>query len=109
MTGTLKIILIICSIFSFLLCIKKIKQSKLKMSNSLTWLLGSLILIFMSVFSNVVEWIAYQLGFAAPVNFVFFIVITFLLIQTFIDSLHITELNEKIKELNHYIALKEKD
>ena len=109
MTGTLRIILIICSIFSFLLCIKKIKQSKLKMSNSVTWLLGSIILILMSIFSNIVEWISQKLGFAAPVNFVFLIVITFLLIQTFIDNIHITELNEKIKELNHYLALKEKD
>ena len=109
MTGTLRIILIICSIFSFLLCIKKIKQSKLKMSNSVTWLLGSIVLILMSIFSNTVEWVAHILGFAAPVNFVFVVVIAFLLIQTFIDNLHITELNEKIKELDHYLALKEKD
>ena len=109
MTGTLRIILIICSIFSFLLCIKKIKQSKLKMSNSVTWLLGSIALIFMSIFSNAVEWFAHAIGFAAPVNFVFLVVISFLLIQTFIDNLNITELNEKIKELDHYLALKEKD
>ena len=109
MTGTLRIILIICSIFSFLLCIKKIKQSKLKMSNSVTWLLGSIVLILMSVFSNAVEWLAHVLGFAAPVNFVFVVVIAFLLIQTFIDNLHITELNEKIKELDHYLALKENE
>ena len=109
MTGTLRIILIISSVFSFLLCIKKIKQSKLKMSNSVTWLLGSIILILMSIFSNTVELIAHGLGFAAPVNFVFVVVIAFLLIQIFIYNLHITELNEKIKELDHYLALKEKD
>ena len=35
--------------------------------------------------------------------------IAFLLIQVFIDNLHITQLNEKIKDLDHYIALKEHD
>lgn len=107
MTPTLRIILIICSLISFLLCITKIKQSKLKVENSVTWMLGCILLILMSIFSNVVGWLSNLLGFVSPVNFVFFIMIVFLLIQTFVDNIHITALNEKIKDLNHYIALKE--
>lgn len=107
MSITLRIILIICSILSFILCIKRIKQSKLKVTNSVIWMFGSLILIVMSIFSDLVEWISIQLGFIAPVNFVFFIMIVFLLIQVFIYNIRISELNEKIKDLNHYIALSE--
>lgn len=109
MSITLRIILIICSILSFLLCIKRIKQAKLKIINSVIWMLGSFLLILMSIFSQAVEWISAKLGFVAPVNFVFLIIIAFLLIETFINNIRITELNEKIKELNHYIALKEED
>lgn len=108
MTFTLRIILIICSLISFVLCIKKIKQSKLKIENSVIWMIGSIILIIMSIFANAVEWISNKLGFMAPVNFVFLVIIGFLLIQTFIDNIRISTLNEKIKDLNHYIALKEK-
>ena len=92
---------------SFLLCVMKIKQSKLKVENSVTWMVGSIILILMSIFSDVVGWLSGLLGFVSPVNFVFLIMITFLLMQTFIDNIHITALNEKIKDLDHYIALKE--
>lgn len=109
MTLTLRIILIICSLISFLLCIMKIKQAKLKVENSVIWMIGSILLIIMSIFSGVVEWISNQLGFMAPVNFVFMIMIGFLLIQIFIDNIRISTLNEKIKDLNHYIALKEKE
>lgn len=109
MSITLRIILIISSFCAFLLCIKKIKQSKLRVENSVTWMLGSIFLILMSIFSNVVAWLSEKLGFVSPVNFVFLIIIAFLLIQTFIDNIHITELNEKIKNLNHYIALTEKE
>lgn len=109
MTITLRIILIICSLVSFLLCITKIKQAKLKVENSVTWMIGSLLLIMMSIFSNAVEWLSNKLGFMAPVNFVFLVIIGFLLIQTFIDNIRISTLNEKIKDLNHYIALKEYD
>ncbi len=108
MTLTLRIVLIISSIISFLLCIKKIKQAKLKVENSVIWMIGSIVLIIMSVFSKAVEWISNKLGFMAPVNFVFLIIIGFLLIQTFVDNIRISSLNEKIKDLNHYIALKEK-
>ena len=69
MTITLRIILVICSLISFILCITKIKQAKLKVTNSVIWMIGSIILILMSIFSGAVEWIAIQLGFMAPVNF----------------------------------------
>ena len=107
MSTTLRIILIIGSFMSFLLCVMKIKQSKLKVENSVTWMVGSIILILMSIFSDVIGWLSGLLGFVSPVNFVFLIMITFLLMQTFIDNIHITALNEKIKDLDHYIALKE--
>lgn len=107
MSTTLRIILIISSFGAFGLCILKIKQSKLKVENSVTWMFGSILLILMSIFSNAVGWISNLLGFVSPVNFVFLIMIAFLLLQVFIDNLNITVLNEKIKDLDHYIALKE--
>ena len=107
MTLTLRIILIISSLIAFVLCVTKIKQSKLKVTNSVIWMFGSIVLILMSIFSDAVEWLSAKLGFIAPVNFVFLIIIGFLLIQTFIDNIRITNLNDKVKDLNHYIALKE--
>lgn len=109
MSITLRIILIVASVLAFILCIRRIKQSKLKVTNTLVWLIGCIVLIIMAIFSGAVEWISNKLGFIAPVNFVFLVIITFLLIQTFIDNIRIATLNEKIKDLDHYIALKEKD
>ena len=109
MSITLRILLIVCSIIAFILCVKKIKKSELKIENSVTWMLGCIILILMSIFPNVVVWISEKLGFVAPVNFIFLVMIAFLLMQIFIDNIHITSLNEKIKDLDHYIALKENE
>lgn len=105
MTITLRVILLILSVVAFLLCIKKIKQSKLKVMNSVIWMIGSILLILMSIFSNAVEYISNKLGFIAPVNFVFLVIIAFLLVQNFIDNIRISTLNEKIKDLDHYVAL----
>ena len=75
MSVTLRILLIVSSFLSFFLCVKKIKQSKLKVENSVTWMVGSIILILMSIFSNGVAWISNKLGFVSPVNFVFLAII----------------------------------
>ena len=107
MSLTLRIILIIGSLLSYLFCIKKIKTAKLKVENSIIWMIGSIVLILMSIFSNAVAWISEKCGFMAASNFVFFVIIAFLLIQLFIDNIRISELNEKIKNLNHHIALNE--
>lgn len=107
MSITLRILLIIGSLIAYILCVKKIKQAKLKIENSIVWFIGSIVLILMSVFSNTIEWISIQLGFEAPVNFVFVVIIAFLLIEVYLNNIKLTELNEKIKNLNHYIALDE--
>lgn len=107
MSITLRVILLIGSVISFILCVRRIKQAKLKVENSIIWMAGSFVLILMSIFSNAVGWLSNKLGFMAPVNFVFFMIMVFLLIQVFVDNIRLSELNEKIKNLNHYIALKE--
>lgn len=109
MSITLRVILIIGSLISFILCVKKIKQAKLKVENSIIWMLGSFVLILMAIFDGAVGWIANKLGFMASVNFVFLIMIFFLLMQVFIDNIRMAELNEKVKNLDHYIALKENE
>ena len=109
MTITLRIVLIICSILAFILCVRKIKKSELTIENSVIWLLGSILLILMSISSDAVTWVSKLLGFEAPVNFVWMVAIGFLLIETFLDSIRISNLNEKVKNLNHYIALKENE
>lgn len=107
MSVVLRIILIVCSLISFLLCIKKVKKSQMVVADSIIWVIGSFLLILMSIFSKAIEWIAIKLGFMATVNFVFFVIIGFLLIQNFMSNLKISKLNEKVKDLDHYIAMKE--
>ena len=63
MSITLRILLIVCSIIAFILCVKKIKKSELKIENSVIWLLGSILLILMSIFSDAVTWVSKLLGF----------------------------------------------
>lgn len=107
MEVTLRVVLIVGSICFFLFTLRKIKQSKLKIEDSIIWIIGSILLILASIFVDAVSWISSKLGFMSTSNCVFAIIILFLLVINFGYSLKFSILNEKIKNLNHYIALKE--
>ena len=60
---------------------------------------GSILLILMAIFTDAVTWVAHGLGFIAPVNFGFFIVISFLLVQVFVDNIRIKGLIDGLVEM----------
>ena len=107
MAPLLRVLLIIGSVFALVLCIRKIRHAKFKNSNAIIWVSGCILLVFMSCFPNIIVSIASKIGFISPANLVFMIVITFLLIQVMLDNVSINELNNKVKDLDHYIALME--
>ena len=108
MTTTLQIVLIIVSILTFIMVIRKIRKSQMNIADSIVWILGSIFLILISVFSGIMDFLAVKLGFQSTVNFVFVFFIFFLLLMNFNLTTKISMLNEKVKNLNHAIALKEK-
>lgn len=107
MTLTLQIILILGSIINFVFVITKIRKSQLNIQDAVIWILLSLLLIIMSLFLPFISHIAHMLGFIGTSNFVFTLILFFLIIIVFAQSVKISLLDEKIKNLNHYIALKE--
>lgn len=109
MTVLLRGLLIIISIITFIFVILKIRKSQLAIVDSVVWILLSLFLVFMSFFGSVMDSISRMFGFYSTVNFVFTLILFILLAIVFTQTVKISILNEKVKNLNHYIALKEKD
>lgn len=107
MTTTLKILLILGSILTFVFIIRKIRKSQMNIADAIIWIIGAMFLMFISIFSELMDFLALKLGFLSTVNFVFVFFIFFLIIMMFSQTVKISILNEKIKNLNHYIALQE--
>lgn len=105
MTLTLQIILVIVSIITFFFVITKIRKSQLNIQDAVIWILLSLLLIVMSICLPFIDRIAHRLGFMSTSNFVFSLILFFLLIIVFAQTVKISMLNEKVKNLNHFIAL----
>lgn len=108
MTMTLRIALILVSAGTFLLMMKKIRQSKLQIESSIFWIVLALVLVIYSIFPSAADFCARILGIYATTNFLFLFAIFLLIVKVFYMTIHISELETKIKELVQQMALEEK-
>lgn len=107
MTGMLRICLIAASVLTMLGIMHKIRRSKVRIEDSIYWVLFSMILIVFSVFPQVAYWMSDLVGTYSPSNFIFTLVIFLLLIKIFSMTVRISQLETKLQELVQKIALDE--
>ena len=104
----IRVLLIIGAVLMLAFMLKKIRQSKLKIEYIIFWLVFSTLLVFMGIFPQVVSWISRTLGFQAPINLVFLLVIFVLIIKLFYNTLQISALESKVDNLAQQIAIDRK-
>lgn len=109
MNITLKIILVAVSVITTVSIIETIRKSQLDITYSVIWILFSLFLLFMAIFSKAIAWFATYIGYENVTHFVFTITFFFLLIVCFNQQVRISDMENKIRKLNHHIAIEEYD
>lgn len=109
MSTTFRVILIVVSLLVTIFMIRKIRQSKVQIEDSLFWFFFSLMLVVISIFPQIPTFLASLLGIASPVNFIFLFIIFILLIKLFYSTLRISQLDSKIKDLTQKTAIEQKN
>lgn len=107
MSIQLRILLIVCCILSFYVAIKKIRKSKLQIEYSIFWIVFSILLILIAIFPQITYIFADILGIQSPVNLVYLIIITLLLIKVFFMTIQMSQLEYNLQTLIQKIALDE--
>lgn len=105
----LQVILIIGCFFTYWYIIRKVRKSNVRIDDIIVWIIGICIFLLCSIFPQIPYTISHLLGFESTANSIFFIVIFFMFIMIFLLTLRVSQLQEKIKELTHQIALVDKD
>ena len=105
MTLPLRITLIVVSILTLLFVVKKVRDSKVKLEDSLFWLCFAGLVLVCSIFPGIFYFLSNVVGTYAPVNFVFLFFIFVLLLQSFHLSMRISQADTKIKELTQQLAI----
>ena len=75
---------------------------------SIFWILMSFVMIIMSVFPEIVYWITTTMRMISPANVVYLFIIAILLVKSFMMTIEISKLEDKVKDLVQQIGINEK-
>lgn len=109
MTLLLRVVLIVVSVLTTILILRKIRQSKLQIEDSLFWIGFSFMLILFSVFPIVPAVLSELAGTYSTSNFIFLFVIFLLIVKLFHMTLKLSQMETRLKELVQKIAIDEKE
>ena len=99
MTTTLRVIVLLISILTFLYVMKRINKAKVQINDAIFWIFFSVILLIFGLFPDIIYKLQRVIGIADSTNCLFFILIGVLLMKVFSLSIKVSQLENKLVEL----------
>lgn len=111
MTTTLRIVLITASALLIFYTLFKIRKAQLDIDDTIFWLILPVLLLVLSIFPRLAFWASDLLGFEAPSNFIFLVVIALLLFKLFLLTVELSTQKRRLSRLvqAHAIAEEERE
>ncbi|EOS23715.1 hypothetical protein C804_05404 [Lachnospiraceae bacterium A4] len=108
MSMALRILLFVASVLTCTYIARKLKKSQIQVMDTVFWIGLAVLFIMLSVFPEIASFLAALIGFQAPVNFIFLLMIFLLLIRCFLLSIRVSQLEDRLKNLVEELAIREK-
>lgn len=105
----LRLLLIVSSVFSFLYIVSRVKNSKMRVDDSVFWIISSLFFVVISIYPSILIGVANVIGFESAANLVFLLVVGVVFLKLFILSVKLSILTEKNSQLVQYVSILEKN
>lgn len=105
MTVILRCVLICVSILLTCYLLRRIRHSKMKIEDSIFWVMFALLLVVFSLFPRLADFISGMVGTYSTANFIFSFMIFILLLKVFFQSVKISQLERRVTELIQAFAL----
>lgn len=99
--------LIIGSLISVFIVLRRVRQAKVQIEDTIFWLAASAVLLILAIFPGIAFWASRLLGFVSPINFVYIVIIFLLIVKQFFMSIRLSQLDSKVRILTQRIALNE--
>ena len=108
MTLLFRIILLAVCLFTYFFLHRSIKKEKMRIEESIFWLILSLLLLVFAIFPGIPDILARLLGIYSTANFLFLFVIFILLLRLFYVNAALGKLEERVKTLVQNEALRDR-
>ena len=104
----LRLVLVASSLMVFFFIIRKIRKSKIRIDESIFWIVSSLLFLLMALIPSAVISISEKMGIESPANLVFLVTVGIVFLKSFFTSISLSAQLEKHAQLTQYVALLEK-
>lgn len=102
-----KFFVILMALAIFIFVIELIRRQKMTFRYSFFWLSTCLVALILSIWDNVLGFLAKAAGFALPSNFVFVLLLAFFLLLSLLLTIYINEQNNRTETLAQKTAILE--
>lgn len=100
-----RFLLVAASLLTLIFIVRKVRDSKIKIEDSVFWVCFALLILVASLFPEIFYVLSSLAGTEAPVHFVFLFFIFILMVKLFNLSMRISQADTKIKELTQQLAI----
>ncbi len=105
----LQIVLLVLLAITVIVLISQIREKKLELEYSITWLLLLFTLFIFVLFPGLQNWVSKLMGIAAPVNMIFFLGFCFALVIMYRLTKAISKISKETKLLAQRITVLEEE
>lgn len=106
MSAFLRIVLMLGAFLNFIFVCIKLRRSQLKFTSAFFWIFFSAILLLLGAFPQIGIVCAKEFGVISPVNFIYLVIIALLVLRSFLLTIRVSELENKLHELVEELAVK---
>jgi hypothetical protein len=104
MFSTMQLSLLTGSVLTLIFVLVVAKKTRMNIHYTIIWIIWAAVIIILSIFPTIIDWIARVLSIATPVNAIFLVFIFLLYIISFYLFVRVSQQNDKIKTLTYEIA-----
>ncbi len=109
MSVTMRVLLIIGAVLTCIFVLRRIRRSQMLMSDSVFWIVMSVLLVVVSIFPRIAGFAARILGVQSPANLVFLMISFILIVKLFFLSADVSLLKRKLTDMAQEVALRLKE
>jgi hypothetical protein len=105
MNSFLQIFVIVCAVLFSIIVVSLLLKNKIGERNSVIWLAGTLIILLLAGNPFLLDKAAKGLGITYPPSLLFLLSTMVLLLFSLYQTIQITRLSNKVKDISQYLAL----
>lgn len=109
MKSILQIFLLVCALLFSYAVVRLLLKNRISERNSVIWLGGAIVIFLISGNTALFDHVARMLGIDYPPTLLFLLSTLVLLLFSLYQTIQITKLSSKIKDISQYLALNPKE